>query len=161
MSQIILLRGVSGSGKSRQAQEFRAHEDDIVVSTDDYFTDEYGVYNFEYSELGMAHGSTRQRVLAAMEADIDTIVVDNTNTRWWEMMPYLEMAKKHSYDVRTVMVGSLKPEALEEYAERSKHGIPLEIIQRQAEHFEKLMDPKMGYVLEKLRAEIADVLKNG
>lgn len=154
---LTLLRGVSGSGKTQRANELRPHGG-VVISTDDFFTDDKGNYKFDYSKISQAHDVTRAQVEAHMTMG-KNIIVDNTNTRWWEMMPYLEMAKKFDYTVRIVMCGSLKSEFLEHYAERNKHGTPLEVVQRQASNFEKLMDPKAAYLLEKLRQEIVSMLR--
>jgi len=160
MPTLRLLRGLSGSGKSTVAREYCASEDDLVISTDDFFTDKEGNYVFDFAKLSDAHDYSRERAIRAMMDDVDHIIIDNTNTRWWEMMPYLVQARIYGYDVETVMVGSLEPlEVLEEYAARNKHGTPLEIIQRQASHFERLMDPAHGFFLESMRQQIVDELQ--
>jgi predicted kinase len=158
---LVLMRGVSGSGKSTRAHLLADGKDSAVVSTDDFWYDDDGNYNFDHSRIGDAHEWARNQVWAWMERKKPYIIVDNTNTRWWEMMPYLRLAREYKYDVRLEMVGSLEPAQLVHYAARNKHGVPLDVIQRQAKNFQKLMDPAAGYHLEKLRSQIEFVLENG
>jgi predicted kinase len=157
---LTLLRGVSGSGKSQRANAIAQSCDGVIVTTDDFWNDEEGNYNFDYSLIGEAHNWAREKADRVM-AWGESVIIDNTNARWWEMFPYLEMAKKYGYPVEVIMVGTLEPEDIELYAERNIHKTPVEIIRRQADNFEMMMDPEAGYHLEKLRQEISGILKSG
>ena len=96
---LILLRGVSGSGKSRLAKQFAPSEQ--IFSGDEFF--QYGEdYKFDKSKLPEAHKWNQMRVQHALERGISPIVVDNTNTQFWEMKPYVQMALKNGYRVKFV-----------------------------------------------------------
>jgi len=159
---LTLMRGLSGSGKSQAAREIeQCNKGVVIVSTDDFWRGDNGNYTFDYSRIGDAHLWAQRKTEEWMKCNQPHIVVDNTNARWWEMFPYIEMAKKYSYEVNVHMVGDTNPEVIPLYAARNIHNVPIDIIQRQAKNFEKLMDPEMGYFLEKLRREIENKLKNG
>jgi len=159
---LTLMRGLSGSGKSYAASELaRNNSNAVVVSTDDFWYDDIGVYNFDYKRIGEAHEWARRTVEDWLKCDQPHVIVDNTNARWWEMFPYLEMAKKYGYEVNVHMVGGTSAEDIALYHERNIHNVPIDIIERQAKNFEKMMNPDTGYHLEKMRQQIEGWLKNG
>ena len=81
MKKVIILRGVSGSGKSTFANIIKNGSDSVViVTTDDYFYDEMGNYNFKIEELTLAHQSCRDKFLQALNCeDVQTIIVANSS----------------------------------------------------------------------------------
>ena len=92
---MILMRGTSGSGKSHRAKELGVGG--VILGTDDFWGADYA---FDPNRLAEAHAWNQQRVVEAMQAGISPIVVDNTNTRAWEMKPYVEAAQGFGYEVR-------------------------------------------------------------
>jgi len=97
---LIIMRGVSGTGKSTRARQLAANGGEIF-STDDYFGqgDEYRK-NFSPEKLPEAHEWNRSRVQQAMQNGTPTIIVDNTNIMPYEAKPYLLLAKQHGYETR-------------------------------------------------------------
>jgi tRNA uridine 5-carbamoylmethylation protein Kti12 len=141
--KIIILRGVSGSGKSTKAKEIikEAIKDgcftSIICSADQFFVDpKSGRYEFDYRKLGSAHAYCRAKVEAAVELGANLIIVDNTNTQKWEFAPYIAIAEVNDYECEEVMVGTLNDDDLKIYANRNKHGVPLESIRKMAKRFQ-------------------------
>ena len=158
---LTLMRGLSGSGKSRAAVRLAGRDGGIVISTDDFWYDDDGNYNFDYSLIGEAHCHAQRRARDNMATGEPHVIIDNTNARWWEMFPYLEMAREHDYSVVILMIGGIDIKDIAIYAARNVHNTPISIIERQAKNFELMMDPGAGYHLEKLRRSIEETLKKG
>ncbi|XP_071443367.1 NEDD4-binding protein 2 [Hetaerina americana] len=97
---LILLRGLPGSGKSSLSKQLLAHpggQSGCTCSADDFFLVPRGgknqkEYCFDPLRLEDAHKHCRIQVLRAMAHGVSPIIVDNTNTQAWEMLPYVEMA---------------------------------------------------------------------
>jgi predicted kinase len=109
MKNLILLRGLPGSGKSTFAKTMWSEL--VVCEADDYFIDEEtGEYKFNQRDLPKAHNWCRFRVETFMKDNIvneqfyPNIVVSNTFTQEWEMKEYFELAKKYNYKVFTLIV---------------------------------------------------------
>jgi len=94
---LVIMRSPSGAGKSTLAQELG--EGGVVFSTDDFF-EQGGEYKFNPAQLGTAHRWNHSRVKQALDRSISPVVVDNTNVTLKEILPYLELAKNHGYEVR-------------------------------------------------------------
>jgi predicted kinase len=95
---LFLLRGIPGSGKSTLAKSLApklAHKQHIF-STDDYWGPNY---DFKMELIGAAHKWNQRRTEMAMEEGLNPIVVDNTNVTWREVLPYVEMAIVHNYNI--------------------------------------------------------------
>lgn len=89
MAKVVILQGVSGSGKTRHARALSAAEpSSVIVSADDYFAGPEG-YRFRPDKLGEAHGTCFQAYLRALSDGVALVVVDNTNTRAMEISPYV------------------------------------------------------------------------
>jgi predicted kinase len=127
MKSLILVRGVSGSGKSTFVKNIVHHQ--YFVETDMYFIDDNGNYNFDASKLKQAHDWCRFQVEETMKDD-DDIVVSNTFTTEWEMKPYLDLAEKYGYTVFTIVVEK-------RHGNKDIHDVPYETRQKQAERLSK------------------------
>lgn len=115
--QVIIMRGVSGSGKSTYIKENFA--DAVVVSADKYFMKE-GKYCWDASKIGAAHGQCRARFKQALSKSKELVVVDNTNTKLSEFKGYLSVAEEYGYKVEVVRLDV----PLDTLYGRNVHGVP-------------------------------------
>ena len=102
--QLILLRGLPGSGKTTLAQVLGALPGARVLSIDDYFTDEHGVYTFHHLDNHKAYQHCIDRVEEFMLDHCPHIIVHNTFVYDWEMKPYLDLAQVHGYQLHVTTV---------------------------------------------------------
>jgi uridine kinase len=92
------MRGAPGSGKTYLARSIvsRTVASDFanhIFSADDYFLMiNQGVYVFDSSQLQNAHNFNFKRVQQALQQGRSPIIVDNTNTRAWEMHHFASIA---------------------------------------------------------------------
>lgn len=100
MGDLILLRGLPGSGKTTLGYGFGV----VPLAADDYFYDEEGNYNFNARDLPKAHKWCRVRTEHQMEDGVEKIVVANTFTQEWEFKEYFELAKQYDYRVHSLIV---------------------------------------------------------
>ena len=113
MKVLYILRSVPGAGKSTLAKQIAG---DNVFEADDYFRAE-GTYRFDFSKLGLAHESCKQRLTNAMCDGITPLCVANTTTTEKELSPYLSLAKSHGY-TSFVMVVENRHDGV------NQHGVP-------------------------------------
>ena len=138
---LILVRGVSGAGKSTVGEMFDDGATTRILSTDDLFYVD-GEYKFDPSKLAEYHQAIIDKVESLMvEYDwkimdhdyswfpIDRIVVCNTFTQMWEMEPYFNLAKKHDWCIHTII-------AENRHGSDSIHDVPADVIKSQKERFE-------------------------
>ena len=95
--QLILMRGISGTGKSTVAKNLVGNGE--IFSTDDFFM-QNGTYNFNGSKIGHYHKLNQERTEEAMKNGVSPIVIDNTMTYAWEGSEYVRLADKYGYSVR-------------------------------------------------------------
>jgi predicted kinase len=130
--ELYILIGASGSGKSthvRQIVEQHPVGITTVASSDDYFINEEGVYNFDGSKLPLSHSYSRLKAHDAMREGADVVIVDNTNTTMMELAYYMHAGFDEGYDVH-VQVVNLDTD-IETLIERNKHGVPRRAISEQ------------------------------
>lgn len=96
--KMIILRGVSGSGKSTLAKSLEKEYRVRSFSTDEFFMVN-GRYVWNPSQLSKNHTKNLARSIKAMDDGQPVVIVDNTNTRAWEMKPYAQAAVEHGYEV--------------------------------------------------------------
>ncbi|CCQ12054.1 hypothetical protein PALB_29550 [Pseudoalteromonas luteoviolacea B = ATCC 29581] len=143
MKQAIILRGLPGSGKSHYAQtlaeELVAADEArfVILSTDDYFVQADGGYQFDKSKLSEFHNLNLARYINALAEGIELVIVDNTNIRRWEFIAYLSAAHAMGYQVKEVVVGEVKDKSLQHlYQKRNTHNVALRTISNMARQFE-------------------------
>jgi predicted kinase len=139
--EFIIMRGTSGSGKSFKAKQL-AGESGVICSADDYFTERGGgEYAFDPNLLGEAHQQCQNRALDAIKAGLSPVIVDNTNTRLWELKklkPIINLAQSMGYSVRIEEPETdwWKAKDIDEMAKRNSHGVPREAVERMVNRFE-------------------------
>lgn len=132
--RLILMRGLPGSGKSTLAKELAGAEGQIH-STDDLFMVE-GKYQFDPALLSLNHAKNIENVSHAMQRGITPIVVDNTNTRAYEMKQYVLLAQKYDYAVEIHTPATDWAWDASQLASKNTHGVPLDAIQKMHDRFE-------------------------
>jgi hypothetical protein len=136
MAEVIILRGVSGAGKSFLAEKLytesiaRGGRPSIaVVSADHFMVDGQGEYAFDPRRLQECHGKCLARFINMAQAAVgdngtDCIIVDNTNATLWEVSPYINVALAYGHTVRVItLICDLRVAH-----ERSQHGTPAKVL---------------------------------
>jgi predicted kinase len=128
MRRVIIMSGVSGSGKSTYIRN-NITPLPTVFSADDYFIKD-GKYNFEPSKLGDAHATCFRHFMHACQIGIcSPIVVDNTNLSAYEIAPYILGA--NAFDLVPEIITMDCRNSAEWYARRNTHNVPVETIRLQ------------------------------
>jgi hypothetical protein len=123
----VIMRGISGSGKSTRATQIcTMTRSAVVCSADDFFVGHDGVYRFDRRRVRDAHAACMKRFLAALNASATLVVVDNTNTRYWEYKEYEAAACAHGYVVRFEEARCSSEAQARTFNARNAHGVPLE-----------------------------------
>lgn len=118
---LILIRGVSGSGKSTYAVEnFPNH---TLIEADDYFMIDNDYY-FDRTKLAEAHDWCKWRTKTAYEHD-KNIVVANTFTRLWEIEYYIDTFPIDCIIRLNTMYGNV-------------HGVPDSVVASQLSRFDDI-----------------------
>jgi predicted kinase len=111
--RLILMQGAPGCGKSTLAYELASYYSQNhsvkVHSADRYWyevnePDQPEKYSWDTAKSGKNHVWNQKQVLGSMMADVDIIIVDNTNTLRKEAAPYVVLAGMYGYSVEAVRV---------------------------------------------------------
>lgn len=132
IGDLILLRGLPGSGKTTLAHIILQHPAGLeqeVLSADDFFENENGDYNFDSTKIKEAHNYCQFRCSERMRQEKSRIVVANTFTQEWEMEDYLKMAERYNYRVHTIIVEN-------RHGNQNVHGVPEDKLQQMKNRFE-------------------------
>jgi hypothetical protein len=125
MQELVLIRGLPGSGKSTVAQRY--YPNHVWVEADHYFVDPAtGIYTYVPEEIREAHAYSQQKTRYSLEYKRN-VVVSNTFTQIWELQPYLDIAALAKVKVEVVRCMGQWP---------SIHGVPPEKLQQMYARFE-------------------------
>lgn len=132
--KVIVLSGVSGSGKSSYAKRLIAAENVLpgYVSADLFFTDpETKAYKFAPSLLPQAHGHCfKQYMTALMKGIVGMVIVDNTNLSNEEIAPYMLGAQAFGYEAEIVTL-NVEEWELTICAKRNAHQVNVDSVYKQ------------------------------
>lgn len=144
MTKVIILRGVSGSGKSTFVKKNWPHAQ--VFSSDFFFMKDDKVYDFDAKKLPYAHGWCLRQFINALSAfnhkvamlpgfdgKNEVFVVDNTNTTIAEIAPYYAVAQAYGLNAEIITLDVDPRKA----AARNTHNVPATTVDRQYQNLVK------------------------
>jgi len=126
--KLILIRGISGSGKSTYAKKLMQQDPSLSHYEADMYFYKDGDYAFDPTKLKDAHAWCK----AKTEEDLrngKSVIVSNTFTQKWEIDPYIELGKKYGAEV-------ILKKATGNY--QNIHGVPEVALQRMRSRWEDL-----------------------
>ena len=121
---LFIVRGLPGAGKTTIARLIT----ETVLSADDYFVDEKGVYRFDPSLVKLAHRYCQRLCYQAMEQKIPKIAIANTFSQEWEFEPYYDLAQSFNYRVHSII-------AENRHGSENIHNVPYSIIHKMRDRF--------------------------
>ncbi|XP_030387419.1 NEDD4-binding protein 2 isoform X2 [Scaptodrosophila lebanonensis] len=147
---MIIMRGAPGSGKSTLAAWLLGQTEllenyklsDFVHSTDDYFY-RNGVYQFDRNLLTDAHDWNKKRVHQKASDGWSPIIIDNTNTKIWEMRPYVHIAVQYGYLLEILEPQTGWSKSASKLSQKTVHEVPRENIQRMLDGYESATVPEL------------------
>lgn len=131
MSEVIIMRGLSGSGKTTVVKEYFPNH--IHLSADKVFQEELGV-DFQVNRLSEVHHKVLLQYLDALNYNQD-IVIDNTNVRFWAFLHYAKLGLLLG---RNVLLVDMKMRHPEECASRHNFKIDIPRMRRIAASYQDL-----------------------
>ena len=132
VGDLILLRGVPGSGKTTLGNTILfTNQSNIqdVLSADNFFINEKEEYVFDFTKLKEAHNDCQVKCAERMRNEFSKIVVANTFTQEWEMEPYFIMAERYNYRIHTVIVEN-------RHGSKNVHNVPEDKIEQMVKRFD-------------------------
>lgn len=117
---LVILRGLPGSGKSSLARQIVKAHGHVVLSTDSYHVDDDGVYRFKADKISEFHLNVKRAYLRLLREGESNIIVDNTNLTAAEIAYFYDLAEVFHLDPIVVTVEADPEEAFA----RNVHGVP-------------------------------------
>jgi predicted kinase len=136
--KVVILRGMSGAGKSTYAK--KNYPNAYVVSADTYHMVD-GEYRFDPANAGKAHAQCLRGFTAFIvnkHGTEDQIVVDNTNTTVAEVAPYAALALAYGCELEIVTLDT----PFDKAHGRNVHSVPLNVAKAQ---WERLHQESAGF----------------
>jgi hypothetical protein len=144
IKKLVIMSGVSGSGKDTYAGSLpldNGHS--VLLSADQFFTSKNG-YKFDPRKLAAAHADCFRRFIEQVSHDWNDeglpaplVVVCNTNTEVFEIAPYYQAGLAFGWDTEMITLRCGSMDEVEMCARRNCHGVPEHVVFAQHERLER------------------------
>jgi len=136
--ELIVMRGIPGSGKSTKAKELAGSKgvihstDDVIEAQGDY--NEFFanmIANKDFSPLSKVHSINIKNLINSLKAGISPVILDNTNIKQNEPKEVVKAALEMGLDDKNIKFVDIGTGGLsaKELAGRNTHGVPLDKIE--------------------------------
>ena len=126
-NKLYIIRGLPGSGKTTFARTDKRFNGCFHVEADMMHVIG-GEYKFDSNRLRYAHGWCKKMVVDQLIIGMD-VVVSNTFSRLWEVLPYLDLHSKENTIVYKVH---------KQFLYDSVHGVPQDVICNMKDRWEDI-----------------------
>ncbi len=130
--KMIIVRGLPGSGKTYLTNFlYKYKKNTVILNNDDIWTDRNGNYlytNKEWFRIGNEISIVKCR--NACQKNFENVVIDNPNTTWKEIEPYLALAKEYDYNVEVLEPNNEWSKDSDKCLNKTLHSIPKEVIDK-------------------------------
>ena len=126
---VVILRGLPGSGKSSLAKLLSGGNDDLVCEADAFCMDEDGNYNWKPERVGYTHKMCLDKFKSLVNKNESKIIVSNTGVKYREFKEYVKYAELNGYRVTITIVENY-------HGNKSVHDVPEESITKMRERFQ-------------------------
>lgn len=126
LRNVLILRGVPGSGKTYRANKLIAKNGGKIYSATDF----YGIganYRFDGSKLSESHEWCFDWFCDGIARSVPLAIVDNCNIEHHDYEAYVAAAKNAGYECEVIMMPHIEPW---EAAMRNIHKVPVKTIIR-------------------------------
>jgi predicted kinase len=158
--KVVLMRGLAGSGKSTLAARLAKENSGIVISADDYFTDDEGVYRYDRSKIRRAHEDAQERLNEALcDGGWRYIVVDNTHITHRDIAEYLRIAAGYGAVVEVVEPTTPWAWNPDECAKRNVHDVPSSVVHGMAKRYQPMTSAEAQEWADTMRREALESIR--
>jgi predicted kinase len=135
--ELIVMRGIPGSGKSTKAKELagqgKIHSTDDVIEAGGNYNEFFAkmIVLKDFTPLSRVHSTNLKNAISSMKSGVTPVIIDNTNIKQNEAKAYVVAALELGYsdnNIKFVDIGTAGLEAVE-LAKRNTHGVPLDKIE--------------------------------
>jgi hypothetical protein len=135
--ELIVMRGIPGSGKSTKAKELagqgKIHSTDDVIEAGEDYNEFFAkmIASKDFTPLSRVHSTNLKNAVSSMKSGVTPVIIDNTNIKQNEAKAYVVAALELGYsdnNIKFVDIGTAGLEAAE-LAKRNTHGVPLDKIE--------------------------------
>jgi len=140
-STVIIMRGLPGSGKTTMAAELAYLSQRVygrptrICSADEYLYNDQGEYEWSRERVAAAHNCCFDEFKEALDNNVFTVIVDNTNIRHDEYEQYATEAHAAGYCVVFVTFRCIGFNNALDFHARTQRAIPRLQLQRRYEQY--------------------------
>jgi predicted kinase len=139
--KVIVMMGLPESGKSTWAKAIKGNVK--ILSSDNYFTDADGNYNWSIEESHKGHEDCLRKFIKVFfprppSGDplcLDVVIIDNTNVRVHDVAPYIRVAQAFGCVVEVKYMNT----NIDIAKARNIHGVPDVAYARMQQNFDYLL----------------------